>query len=626
MRLLAAVLLLLNAVAAAAFEISLALDDVRHPAFAAERVRVHSDGAGAMLTMASLRVGARELRDLRLKCREFSLADGDLLCRGGTLKVGAGDTAPLDFHYVASRQTLDLTLHDAPLAVLADLLPELAAWAPQGKLRGTVHLVGSRMDVDLVVAAAAFANAAGTRAGEGVALNLTAQAQEKNGAWQWQARVDWRGGEVYWQPWYAKAEGQQLDARGTFDATILQVATARLTLPRIGTIDAKARWDRRSATLAALNVTSNDWPAGPTWSQFGQALLGETPPVTPAGSFRFAFTLDAAGLREADIDLAFDRIDVGAGRLTMNGLRGRVPWRRDAATRAAIAVAGGKAGELAFGAFSVPLAMDGWRFGFDRVDVPLLDSHLLFENLSAQRQGADWNWQLAVAQQPVAMPALTQALRLPRMEGLLSATVPRVSYANRTLSLDGTMIVSVFDGFLAVDNLKVLDPFGRAPRVVADVSAKHLDLSMLTQTFSFGNMTGFIDADIRGLEMVGWQPAAFDARLVTSEGEFPKRISRRAVGNITALGGGAAAGAAVEASVVGFFDTFGYERLGLSCRLLAGVCRMGGLEDTENGYLIVQGGGLPALNVMGYNRRVGWDVFVSRLRDVAAGNSKPVIQ
>ena len=60
----------------------------------------------------------------------------------------------------------------------------------------------------------------------------------------------------------------------------------------------------------------------------------------------------------------------------------------------------------AFGAFTVPLAMDGWRFSFDRVDVPLLDSHLLFENFLAQRKGADWNWQLAIAQQPVAMPAL----------------------------------------------------------------------------------------------------------------------------------------------------------------------------------------------------------------------------
>jgi hypothetical protein len=41
---------------------------------------------------------------------------------------------------------------------------------------------------------------------------------------------------------------------------------------------------------------------------------------------------------------------------------------------------------------------------------------------------------------------------------------------------------------------------------------------------------------------------------------------------------------------------------------------------------MVKGGGLPALNVMGYNRRVGWDELVSRLRAIAAGNSRPVIK
>ena len=628
MRLVAAALLLLHAAAAAALDLTLAVDNIRHPGFAADdiRARVDVDSGGARLDVGALHVAGRTLRKLSLDCREFSMADGDLRCRGGGLKVGAGDTAPLDFHYLAGSKALELTLRDAPVASLVGILPELAAWSPRGKLRGSVRIVGSRIDVDLTVAAAAFANAAGTRAGEGIALRWSAQASEKAGAWLWQTRADWRGGEVYWQPWYARAEGQQVEARGMLDAAALRLDAARLTLPRIGAIEAQGRWERERGTLSTLTVSSDDWQAAPAWAQFGQALLGETPRVAPAGQIRFAFGLDAAGVSSADVELALDRLDVGDGRLALAGLRGRVPWRRDAATRAAITAGGGRAGDLPFGAFTVPLAMDGWNFGFDRVDVPLLDSRLLFENFSARRQGDDWNWQLAAALQPVAMAELTQALRLPRMAGLLSATLPRLSYANRTLSLDGTMIVSVFDGFLAMDGLKVLDPFGRAPRVVADVSARHLDLAMLTHTFSFGNMTGFIDADIHGLEMAGWQPAAFDARVVTSAGSFPKRISRRAVRNISALGGGAAAGAAVEASVVGFFDTFGYERLGLSCRLLAGVCRMGGLEDREHGYLIVQGGGLPALNVMGYNRRVGWDVFVSRLRDVAAGNSKPVFE
>jgi hypothetical protein len=121
------------------------------------------------------------------------------------------------------------------------------------------------------------------------------------------------------------------------------------------------------------------------------------------------------------------------------------------------------------------------------------------------------------------------------------------------------------------------------------------------------------------------QPQAFAARVETSPGDFRKRISQRAVQNISSLGG-AGAGAAIQRSFLRFFETFGYDRIGLSCRLVGGVCEMGGLEEGGHGYLMVKGGGLPALNVMGYNRRVSWDVLVSRLKAIAAGNSRPVIE
>jgi hypothetical protein len=375
-----------------------------------------------------------------------------------------------------------------------------------------------------------------------------------------------------------------------------------------------------------LKVTSDTWQAAPAWALFGQPLLGETPKVKADGTLRLALAQDKSGLSSVDINAALESIDVAAGRIAVDRLDANVPWRRDAATQAQIGSSGGRVGDLQFGKFDVPLRMDGLHFRFDKVSMPLLDGRILFENFALRKLDTGWNWRLAAALEPVSMPLLTKALHLPAMAGVLSANMPRMRYRDGTLSLDGSLIVSVFDGYLAVDGLHIVEPFGRNPRTLADVSAKHLDLAQLTQTFSFGNITGFIDAELRGLEMVGWQPAAFDAKVVTSKGDFPKRISRRAVRNISALGGGAAAGVAVEASVVGFFDTFGYERLGLGCRLLAGVCRMDGLEESERGYLIVQGGGLPSLNVMGYNRRVGWDVFVSRLRDVVAGNSKAIIE
>ena len=66
---------------------------------------------------------------------------------------------------------------------------------------------------------------------------------------------------------------------------------------------------------------------------------------------------------------------------------------------------------------------------------------------------------------------------------------------------------------------------------------------------------------------------------------------------------------------------------GAIVRVLAnGVCAMGGVAEAKQGYVMVKGGGVPALNVIGYNRQVEWDELLNRLKAVIAGHSRPVIQ
>jgi hypothetical protein len=141
----------------------------------------------------------------------------------------------------------------------------------------------------------------------------------------------------------------------------------------------------------------------------------------------------------------------------------------------------------------------------------------------------------------------------------------------------------------------------------------------VTKTFSFGKITGRIDADIQALEFVSWEPVRFNARIASSPGDYPRRISQAAVQNITALGGAGAA-AAIQRSFLRFFETFGYSALGWSCRLELDVCQMGGIENVPQGYVIVKGGGIPAITVLGYNRNVSWRELLARLRRVTEGN------
>ena len=56
------------------------------------------------------------------------------------------------------------------------------------------------------------------------------------------------------------------------------------------------------------------------------------------------------------------------------------------------------------------------------------------------------------------------------------------------------------------------------------------------------------------------------------------------------------------------------------------VCYMGGIEpEPGSRYTLIKGGGIPAINVMGYNRNVGWQELISRLQRVTQEN-EPVIQ
>ena len=191
--------------------------------------------------------------------------------------------------------------------------------------------------------------------------------------------------------------------------------------------------------------------------------------------------------------------------------------------------------------------------------------------------------------------------------------------------MDGTMQFDVFDGQVAVSNLILHQPLGLAPRLNADIRMRNLDLDLLTHTFSFGAMEGRLDGDVIGLELSSWKPVKFDASIRSSEGRYPKKISQRAVENISALGGAGAA-AAIQRSFLRFFKEFNYGRIGLSCQLRNGVCTMDGIEKAQAGYVIVKGSGIPAITVLGYNRSVSWGELLERVQRITQGNSKPVIK
>ena len=118
---------------------------------------------------------------------------------------------------------------------------------------------------------------------------------------------------------------------------------------------------------------------------------------------------------------------------------------------------------------------------------------------------------------------------------------------------------------------------------------------------------------------------AFDAKFYTDKNwKGKQRISQKAVRDISEVGGsGLMAG--LQNQVLKIFDDFGYEKIGISCKLKDNICAMDGIGSAGDGYIIVAGGGLPRIQVVGFRRRVDWPTLMSRLKAATEGQA-PVIQ
>jgi hypothetical protein len=312
-------------------------------------------------------------------------------------------------------------------------------------------------------------------------------------------------------------------------------------------------------------------------------------------------------------------------RFGLFDLTAAIPWDRANGTQARVTLAGAELLRVPIGRVEVPIELDGFTARVARVDVPLLDGGLRMNDFIARRVGNAWEWEFAGGITPVSVEALTRALGIHVMYGSLSAVIPKVRYRASTVTVDGALLFQIFDGTVVVNELSLFEPFGPVPSLRAEVDMRNLDLDLVTRTFSFGSITGRIDATVTGLELANWRPVAFDARVASSPGSYRKRISQRAVENIAALGGGSAA-AAIQRTALRFFDEFGYSRIGWSCKLRNGVCEMGGIAARDGGYVIVEGGGVPAITVMGYNQVVDWEELIARLARVSKEGSAPIIK
>lgn len=600
----------------------------------------------------SITLGGQVWRNARLNCPDLRVAAGVWNCAQATLDVG--EPIPLAFTYDPGRKTVGVVVSPAAgerwqlaadfggksphvdVAIERGHIGRLARWMPAGLPTVKSGIVTGKIVLDatqkaraeLTIEALGFSDSSGLHAGENIGLRLAFEATPQGDRWKWAGSGRWQGGELYWHPIYLKANAQAIVAAGAYEKDRVTVESAEAALPGIGPVTFNGTaWNLEAQRLERATVIARNLPVAEVYEQWLKPFLAGTAlaDMRAAGEVSLSLELRDGNVDALDLNLARVSVEDRQRRFALFDLSGSMPWRRGKPVRGEITVSGGEILRLPFGGFRLPLQVQDGAIRIERVGVPLLGGELSVNDFEAGLEETGWRWRFRGSLSPVPMESLTQSVGLPVMHGTLSGVIPEVVYDKSTLRLGGALVFNVFDGTVTARNVTLGEPLGRVPRLTMDLDMQKLDLDLLTRAFSFGSMTGRVDVRVAGLELVNWKPTHFDARLASSPGDYPRWISQTAVQNISALGGAGAA-AAIQRSILRFFDRFGYEKLGLTCRLRNNVCVMGGVEDAPQGYVIVKGGGIPALSVIGYNRQVNWPELIGRLQRIMQENVQAVVR
>jgi hypothetical protein len=469
-------------------------------------------------------------------------------------------------------------------------------------------------------------NDAGTIVAEKVTTGLRLAAERTASGYDIEARLDGGAGQALAGPVLLdlNANPLRLDGRGRWAGDTLTVDEMALVQKNLseahGNAVVELKGGKPRIAQAHLDLTNVLFPAA--YTSFMQILLA----ATDFGQ------LKTTGIAHGNLDIANNAISKlqmqmshlamvdAQGKFAMSDVNAGINWIPDAqAVVEPSYLSWDRASAYGLSGGAARLDFRAHASGFELVKparLPIFDGAVVVNTLAARGLGAaDAELDFDAKIEPISMQRLSRAFGWPAMSGQLSGAIPGLTYRKGTLSVEGDIVASVFDGTIVGRGFRLQNPLGPWPRLFADVTARRLDLSLVTRTFAIGSITGRLDADIKDLELFDWSPVAFDARLYSTPDDRSKKlISQKAVTSISNVGGGGGSvAAALQSGVLRFFDDFRYDQLGITCKLENEVCLMGGIEPAGIGYYIVRGKGLPRIDIIGNQGRVAWPQLVAQI-------------
>jgi hypothetical protein len=604
-----------------------------------------------------------------VRCPRFILQNQQLHCTEGRVTVKLGDVAvpPFAFRFSITPQQSEMQLTglaiakglvslnateqngywhstiDARNVVLAELqkLLKLAQVSVKnGTVSATLKLDGKQValvnaSLKMQLNDATLQAREGRYALEKVNLDAYVNVQPVAEAWLWQSHLAFKKGAVYADPIYLAAgkRALELDSIGQFSPAQqqCQLDYFQVLHPAVATLNGSATLalsEQRWLKAAQLNVQALDLKPlttiynSPFW--VGTAFEG----VTLAGQLHAKLDIREQALSALQLDVEHLALLDPKQRFGLTDAQASLAWAKQAdfSQSATLQWQQLQVYALPLGPAKLHLGIKATALDLQKpVHIGLLGGDFAINQFVWQaRPQQSPELHFAGALHNVSLAQLTTALDWVPLSGTLNGAIPGVNYHNNRLDLEGALKAQIFNGEISIEQLAVANLLSDVPKFYSDITVERLDLKQLTGQFKFGSIEGLLSGKIRDLYLENWQPIRFYAWLGTPEDDTTRhRISQKAVDNIANIGGGGATDL-ISRGVLGVFDSFGYEQLGLGCYLHAGVCQLMGVAPAKNGYTIVKGGGLPRIDVIGYNPRVDWQVLVQRLGRISQPNDRVI--
>lgn len=476
-----------------------------------------------------------------------------------------------------------------------------------------------------------FTNSTGQYVGEDLAATLELTLQHDAENWVWQQTLSVDNGQTYIEPVFLDMSEQSIiiQSEGQFSTEEKVWQITDLQFQQGESLQANGILNGQNTQLKRLQMQL-------TSANLGQLYQDWLQPFFPGSSLSRLQTTGQVNANvlwqpeQYQVTLALHSVSLKdeAERFSVENLDGKLGWTNDDSLLPVnLSWQSASLLSVPLGGSSIKAEVSQNQIQFtESFSLPVLDGGLTLNNFRLSLEEASGlSWQFEGVLSPISMSQLSPLLGWPELQGKLSGMIPQVRYAKEEINVDGALLLKLFDGSMVIKDLRLQQPFGSLPQLYANIDINRLDLQTLTNTFDFGTISGKLDGQIYNLRLSNWQPVQFDALFETPD-EDPgrRRISQRAVNNLSQIGGGPTA--ILSRGFMGFFEDFSYKKIGLSCRLMNSICQMDGIEPTEQGYYIVKGGGLPPwINVVGYTRKVDWPELIARLKAVSHSDG-PVIQ